>query len=99
MLIESALYQILKNDTAIAALVGERIFSGKLPQKRRDGAAYDSYPAIVYKPPPLGGREVVRVLEGGCALISQPLHIFSVAHTNYGAAARLDAASPSRAHA
>jgi hypothetical protein len=84
MLIESALYQILKNSGTIANIVHGRIFSGVLPLK------LDTFPAIVYRPSPRGGRKVVRTIDGGCALVEQPLYIFSAAKTNYGEAARLD---------
>lgn len=84
MLIESALYQILKNTTAITDLVSGRIFSGVLPKELKQ------FPSIVYRPPQRGGRRVVRTINGGCALVEQPIYIFSAAKTNYGEAARLD---------
>jgi len=84
MLIESALYQILKASTEVMNLVQGRIFSGVVPLK------LENYPAIVYRPPQRGGRRVVRTINGGCALVEQPLYIFSTAKTNYGEAARLD---------
>lgn len=84
MQIESALYQLLKNATAITNLVSGRIFSGVLPK------SLEQFPAIVYRPPQRGGRRVVRTINGGCALVEQPIYIFSAAKTNYGEAARLD---------
>ncbi len=84
MLIESALYQILKNSVAITNLVSGRIFSGVLPKK------LEQYPALVYRPPQRGGRRVVRTINGNCALVEQPLYIFSASKVNYGEAARLD---------
>lgn len=84
MLIESALYQILKRDSVIMSIVQGRIFSGVLPNK------LDSFPALCYRPPQRGGRRVVRTINSGCALIEQPLYIFSASKTNYGEAARLD---------
>lgn len=84
MLVESALYQILKADTAVMAIVQGRIFSGVIPKK------LDKFPALCYRPPQRGGRKVVRTINGGCALVEQPLYIFSASKTNYGEAARLD---------
>lgn len=84
MLIESALYQILKGSTQVMSLVQGRIFSGLLP----DGLK--NFPALCYRPPQRGGRRVVRTINGGCALVEQPLYIFSASQVNYGEAARLD---------
>lgn len=84
MLIETALYQILKADATITSLVSGRIFSGVLPKELTD------FPAIVYRPPQKGGRKVVRTINAGCALVEQPLYVFSASKVNYGAAARLD---------
>lgn len=84
MLVESALYQILKNSTTVMSLVQGRIFSGVLPDK------LENFPALCYRPPQRGGRRVVRTINAGCALVEQPFYIFSAAKTNYGEAARLD---------
>ncbi len=84
MLIETALYQLLKNSTTVMDLVGGRIFSGVLPK------SLENFPAIVYRPPQRGGRRVVRTINANCALVEQPIYVFSAAKTNYGAAARLD---------
>lgn len=84
MLVESALYQLLKNDMDVMAIVKGRIFSGVLPNK------LDTFPALCYRPPQRGGRRVVRTINAGCALVEQPLYIFSASKTNYGEAARLD---------
>lgn len=84
MLIETALYQLLKNSTAVMNIVQGRIFSGVAPKDLK------AYPAVIYRPPQRGGRRVVRTINAGCALVEQPLYIFSSAKTNYGEAARLD---------
>lgn len=84
MLIESALYHLLKADAAVMAIVQGRIFSGVLPNELA------AFPALCYRPPQRGGRKVVRTINAGCALVEQPLYVFSAAKTNYGAAARLD---------
>lgn len=84
MLVESALYQLLKNDLDVMGIVHGRIFSGVLPN------GLENFPALCYRPPQKGGRRVVRTLNTGCALVEQPLYIFSAAKTNYGEAARLD---------
>ena len=84
MLIETALYQLLKNSSDVTNIVSGRIFSGVLPMK------LEQFPAIVYRPPQRGGRRVIRTINGGCALVEQPIHVFCAAKTNYGEAARLD---------
>lgn len=84
MQIETALYQILKASTEVMDIVQGRIFGGVLPDK------LGAFPALCYRPPQKGGRRVVRTINAGCALIEQPLYIFSAAKANYGEAARLD---------
>lgn len=86
MLIESALYQILKADTTIMSIVQGRIFGGILPRQ------LEAFPALCYRPPQKGGRKVVRTINSGCALVQQPIYIFSASKVNYGEAARLDTA-------
>src|SRR5262245_46284162 len=86
MVIEDALYQILKNSVGVTTHVSGRIFSGVLPKKLQ------LFPAIVYRPPMRGGRKVVRTINPGCALIEQPILIFSASKLNYGEAARVDEA-------
>ena len=70
MLIEQAIYQILKNDAGVIALVGNRIFYGVLDQ-------IVNYPAIAYRPPAVGNRTLLRTLGGGCSLVSQRVHVYS----------------------
>jgi hypothetical protein len=72
----------LKNDGGVSALVGGRIFSGIIPQDTR------IYPAIAYRP--RGTRDVVRVLGGGCALVSQQFDVFVASKANLGEASRVD---------
>jgi hypothetical protein len=81
--IETAVFQILKADPRVSAIVGGRIFAGKLQQDVK-------FPAVLYRSPPEGGREVVRTLEGGCSLTKQIIHVFSSVKGNYGQAQRLD---------
>lgn len=81
MNIEQAVYQILKTDAGIIALVSGRIFAGVAPQEVHD----DQF--LVYRS--AGDRRHVRTLEGGCALFTQRMHVFS-AGRKYGQAAVLD---------
>lgn len=81
MNIEQAIYQILKTDSGITARVAGRIFAGVAPQQVHD----DEY--LVYRS--AGDRRIVRTLEGGCALFSQRMHVFSTGK-KYGRAATLD---------
>jgi len=100
MLIESAAYQLLigsqdfssRPDLAdasevLTSLIGNKVFGGILPGTK--DKPFDSYPAVVYRTPPRGGRRVVRILEGGCPLVEQPIHIFSAARA-VSTAARID---------
>lgn len=84
MQLEEAVYQVLKNDAGIAAIVAGRIFAFIAPQTL-------TYPAVVYRPPADGQREVLRVLEGGNAYVKQVIHVFS-SSTVKAEAARLDQA-------
>lgn len=88
MLIEEAVYKLLSTDSGVIALVGGRIFSGVLPQD------LEGYPAIAYRAPATGNRRVIQVMEGGCSLVSQRIHVFSAdkGKRKYGTAAELDAA-------
>lgn len=90
MLVESALYQLIKNSSVMATVNG-RVFGGVLPDTK-EGKPFDSFPAIVYRPPENGGRRVPRILEGGCPLVEQPFLIFSASRNNYGEAALIDEA-------
>lgn len=83
MLIEQAIYKLLKDDSGVTALVAGRIFAGIWKQE------VSTYPGIVYRAPGDGRREIVRVLESGCSLVKQPIHVFSAAKS-YGQAAILD---------
>lgn len=74
MQIEDAVYQLLKTDAAVTAIVSGRIFQGVMPQE------VHSYPGIVYRAPEDGGRAIIRTLEGGCTLVSQRIKVFSAAH-------------------
>lgn len=89
MLVEQAVYQILKTDAAIIALVGSRIFYGVLDQ-------IVTYPAIAYRPPAAGNRTLIRTMQGGCSLVSQRVHVYSASKGRGNAiaqqAALLDAA-------
>lgn len=85
MLIEQAIYKILKTTAGVTNLVVGRIFAGVMPQQNT------TYPAIVYRTPPDGGRLMTEVLEGGCSLVRQRIHVFSAGRT-YGQAALVDAA-------
>jgi len=84
MQIETALYQLLKGSPTVTDLVYGRIFSGVLPK------TLTLFPAIVYRPPQRGGRRVVRTINGNCALVEQPIFVFSASKLNYGEASRLD---------
>lgn len=84
MLIDQVIYKLLKADSGITALVAGRIFAGIWKQE------VTTYPGIVYHAPADGRREVVRVLQSGCSLVKQPIHVFSAARS-YGQAATLDA--------
>lgn len=83
MNIEQAIYSLLKANTAITDEVEGRIFAGIWKQE------VITYPGIVYRPPPEGGKDIVRVLESGCALVRQRMHVFSAAK-RFGQAAELD---------
>jgi hypothetical protein len=83
MQIEEAVYQILKTDARVRALVGGRIFSGKFPQTL-------TYPAICYRAPVDNRRRHVRALDGSLALITDWIDVLSASKLNYGEAARLD---------
>lgn len=83
MLIEQAIYKLLKDNSGVTALVAGRIFAGIWKQE------VSNYPGVLYRAPADGRREIVRVLEGGCSLVMQPIHVFSAAKT-YGQAATLD---------
>ncbi len=85
MLIEQAVYELLSNDGGIAAIASGRIFGGVLPQELK------TYPAIAYRPPATGNRRVIRVMEGGCSLVAQRVHVFSAAR-RFSEASELDAA-------
>lgn len=82
MLIEEAIYRILKADSQVTGVVASKIFSGVAKQSV-------TAPYLVYRAPAEGGRRITEVLEGGCALVQQDIDVFSVG-TNYGAAATLD---------
>ncbi len=84
MLIEQAIYQILRNDAPIAALVGSRIVYGVLDQ-------IQTYPAIAYRPPAVGNRTLIRTLGGGCSLVSQRVHVYSASKGRGNAVAELAA--------
>lgn len=85
MLIEQAVYKILKTDPGVTALVVGRIFAGVMPQQNQ------TFPAIVYRAPADSGRMNVYTLEGGIALVRQRIQVFSAGRT-YGQAALVDAA-------
>ena len=89
MLVEQAIYQILKADAGVTALVSSRIVYGVLDQ-------IQTYPAIAYRPPAVGNRTVLRTMEGGCSLVSQRVHVYSAAKGRGNSvaivAAELDAA-------
>ena len=82
MLIEDAIYQILKANAAVTARVAGRFFSGVAPQ------TVHATPYIVYR---ADGHEIVGTLEGGCELVRTRIEIFSAA-TTAGDAALTDAA-------
>ncbi len=85
MLIEQALLLLLKADTAgVFAITGERIYPGVLPQTV-------TYPAIAFRPPNSGNREVERSLDDRL-LIKERLSFFCAAHgfAKYEQAAKLD---------
>lgn len=91
MLIEEAVYQLLSANAGVTALASGRIFAGVLPQDLQN------YPAIAYRAPATGNRmnrRTIQVMEGGCSLVAQRIHVFSAAKgkRDYGPAAELDAA-------
>lgn len=83
MLIEQAIYKILKADTGVTDQVVGRIFSGVAPQ------ALTTYPVVVYRPN--GNRRIVALLDGGCTLVQQRIEILSGGRT-FAEAALTDAA-------
>lgn len=85
MLIEEAIYKILKTATPVTDLVVGRIFAGKIPQQNH------TWPALCYGPPSDGRREPVRTLQGGVTLVKQRIQVFSAAQT-MGRASELDIA-------
>lgn len=87
MQIEEAIYKLLKTSGTVTDLVVGRIFAGVIPQENH------TWPALCYRAPADTGRgrEVIRVLEGGCTLVRQRIQIFSAGRT-YGAASTLDQA-------
>jgi hypothetical protein len=95
--LEQAIYLILKSDAGLAAAVGGRIFAGTIPRSPITSGTLPGiktfstgiYPAIVYAPTRAGG-DVTRVLGGGCALLEQPVEIFTASRTSYDEAADLE---------
>lgn len=82
MLLEDAVYIILRDDAGVGAVAGNRLKGGVLPQ------TVEAYPFMVYRG---SGREPVRTLEGGVALVSMRFAIYSVAETYRDAALCRDA--------
>jgi len=79
MEIETAFYQILKNNAPLTALNAARVFSGQVPQK------WDGDTAIALRPSPDKNREIIRTLEGGCTLVNEWFIVFSVTKGAQGA--------------
>jgi hypothetical protein len=82
VLIEEAIYRILKGDSAVTAVVAGKVFSGVAKQTA-------TAPFVVYRAAPEGSRRIVEVLDGGCTLVQEDIDVFSVGR-NYGEAAELD---------
>lgn len=76
MNVETAVYRLLTQDSGVSGIVSSRVFGGVLKQDV-------VYPAIAYRPS--GPRRVLRVMEGGCALFSQQMAVFSVTDDAHGA--------------
>ena len=84
MNVETAVYRLLIQDSGVSGVVSGRIFGGVLAQDV-------VYPAIAYRPD--GARVKIRTMEGGCALWSQRMAVFSVtdqAHGGFRTAIQLD---------
>jgi len=79
MEIETALYQILKNNAPLTALNAARLFSGEVAQK------WDGPTAIAIRPSPSKNREIIRTFEGGCTLVNEWFITFSVVRGAQGA--------------
>lgn len=84
MQLEEAIYQILKNDAGVTAIVSGRIFGLIVPQTV-------TYPLALYRSPAYGGMDRARVLEGGSCFVKEPIHMFSASKVK-AEAARLDQA-------
>lgn len=69
--IEDAIYEILKADAGVTAIVSGRIFGGVIRETLK------TFPVVLYRSD--GGRRPVRTLDGGCTLVEQRIHVFSAA--------------------
>lgn len=69
--IEDAIYEILKADAGVIAVVSGRIFGGVIRETLK------TFPVVMYKSD--GGRKPIRTLQGGCSLVSQRIRVFSAA--------------------
>lgn len=84
VLIEQAIYALLKASSGVTDIVAGKIFSGVAKQTA-------VAPYVVYRTPPEGARRITRTIDGDCTLVRDGVLIFSVGRT-YGEAAELDAA-------
>jgi hypothetical protein len=69
--IEQAVYILLSSHAPITALVSTRIFPGVWDQK------VTTSPGMVYRLPADGRRKLIKTLDGGVALVEQPVQIFT----------------------
>lgn len=66
--LENCIYRLLTGDAGVAALIGDRLTAGVLPNPV-------VYPAMVYQP---GGRSIEEVLDGGLRLVRERFAVKSV---------------------
>lgn len=83
MILEEGIYNILKANTALTALVAGRIFAGWVPQ------TVTTYPALRYFSD--GQKQFVDTLAGGVSLVGQRI-VIQTAGRSYGDAAKADEA-------